>query len=188
MTELGTNDYVLAYGFQSLTQQLLASSLAVAGWRVEEITSRLKRFLNDFQGFIFVTDSPIRVCQLPRTEADLGDLHASITKRTKFHRVFSLIMFKVPCEGIFFFFLKKKIIPFARLRVSIYLPDGKINFLHLIWGQRPQLYGFRVFLHLGDGLETGDWDRLLASRPNPASAPCTKVRPLLVRISRILSS
>src|SRR5687767_4616268 len=82
MTELGANEDVLPHRLQSFTEQFLASSLAVAGCRVEEITTRLKRLLNDLHCLVFIANSPIRVGQLPGPQPDLRDVHASNTKWT----------------------------------------------------------------------------------------------------------
>src|ERR1051325_10693466 len=87
MTKLGADDDILTHRLQSLAQQFFASSAAIAGRGIEEVASSIERFLDDVQCFLSVVDSPIRVCQLPRSESNFGDVHASIAKWTKFHSV-----------------------------------------------------------------------------------------------------
>ncbi len=68
VTELGTENDILAHGLQSFAKQFLASSAPVAGRGVEEVAPRLERFLDNAQCFLSIVDPPIGVCQLPRSQ------------------------------------------------------------------------------------------------------------------------
>src|SRR5215216_119046 len=85
VAELCAEDDFFTHGLQSLAEQFLAPSPAVAWRGVKEVAACLERFLYNAQALTFAVGSPFWVCQLPCPKPDLGDVHACIAKRTKFH-------------------------------------------------------------------------------------------------------
>jgi hypothetical protein len=78
VAELGAEDHILTHGLQAIAKQLLTPATAIAWRSVEEVAACLERFLDNPQRFTPVIHTPIGVCQLPGTETDLGNVHASI--------------------------------------------------------------------------------------------------------------